>query len=50
VPGYFPRSLLDNCEWTQGWCTPFGPLTSPLADYIHGSNLRVDGGYVTAIN
>jgi 3-oxoacyl-[acyl-carrier protein] reductase len=25
-------------------------LASPLAGYIHGSNLRVDGGYVTAIN
>lgn len=25
-------------------------LASPLAGYIHGANLRVDGGYVTAIN
>lgn len=25
-------------------------LASPLAGYIHGSNLRVDGGHVTAIN
>jgi NAD(P)-dependent dehydrogenase (short-subunit alcohol dehydrogenase family) len=25
-------------------------LASPLADFIDGSNLRVDGGYVTAIN
>ena len=25
-------------------------LASPLADFIDGANLRVDGGYVTAIN
>jgi 3-oxoacyl-[acyl-carrier protein] reductase len=25
-------------------------LASPLADFIHGANFRVDGGYVTAIN
>jgi len=25
-------------------------LASPLADYIHGANLRVDGGCVTSIN
>jgi NAD(P)-dependent dehydrogenase (short-subunit alcohol dehydrogenase family) len=25
-------------------------LASPLADFIDGSNLRVDGGYVTAIH
>jgi NAD(P)-dependent dehydrogenase (short-subunit alcohol dehydrogenase family) len=25
-------------------------LASPLADFVDGANLRVDGGYVTAIN
>src|SRR5215470_16607275 len=25
-------------------------LASPVADFIDGANLRVDGGYVTAIN
>jgi 3-oxoacyl-[acyl-carrier protein] reductase len=25
-------------------------LASPLSGFIHGSNLRIDGGYVTAIN
>jgi hypothetical protein len=25
-------------------------LSSPLASYIHGVNLRVDGGYAAAVN
>jgi 3-oxoacyl-[acyl-carrier protein] reductase len=25
-------------------------LASPLASFVHGANLRIDGGYVTAIN